>query len=65
MINMELAELVEGGVVVLDCGVRRLEIELGHRSGYPGTRKFSIVAERIGVAEEEQILPLRLRSGSG
>jgi hypothetical protein len=53
VVDVELAELVEGGVVVLDGGVRRLEVELGHRFAFPGmgTRKFSIVAEGFGVAE--------------
>jgi hypothetical protein len=31
VVNVELAEMVEGGVVVLDGDVRRLEVELGHR----------------------------------
>ena len=32
VVDVELAELVESGVVVLDGGVGRLEVKLGHRS---------------------------------
>jgi hypothetical protein len=41
-----LAELVEGGVVVLDGGVRRLEVELGHRSGLLGKNIKSLASLR-------------------
>jgi hypothetical protein len=34
MVDVKLAELVEGGVVVLDRRMRRLEVQLGHRSGF-------------------------------
>jgi len=42
----ELAELVEGGVVVLDGGVRRLEVELGHRSVLLGKNIKSLASLR-------------------
>jgi hypothetical protein len=38
VVNVKLAELVEGGVVVLDRDVRRLEVELGHRSNVSGEK---------------------------
>src|SRR5260370_7805873 len=39
MVDVKLTELEQGGMVVLDPGMRRLEIELGHRSKLSGKHR--------------------------
>jgi len=44
MVDMELTELKQGGMVVLDRGMRRLEVELGHRFKVSGKERESLAS---------------------